>query len=268
MLPDLARFQEGPSVFYEMKANLTEDDVTAMSKARISGQVGIESLSSRLLKLMRKGVTTIRILALLKWCCEHRVYVAWNQLCGIPGETVEDYEQQIELMNLIPHFNPPHRINPVVIDRYSPYFENHAEYGWRGLMPINQCRAAHPHLDDDALFEIAYHFKGTDGVSTDAYFEGFNDAVNKWKEHHEQGDGLFWSRYEGMTKVENGVHQRLFVSDTQRRVIEKTHRIAPVSKVISESQCDPAIIDDMSRKGFVYVENGNVVNLVARTSLN
>src|ERR1041385_1751721 len=85
-------------------------------------QPGIESLSTRLLQLMHKGTTAIQNLALLKWSREQGISLAWNQLCGIPGESQSDYDDQIALIEQIPHFNPPDGPNPVRLDRYSPYF--------------------------------------------------------------------------------------------------------------------------------------------------
>ena len=268
LVPKLALFTERPVVFYEMKANMTEDDVEAMAAAHITAQVGIESLGPRLLKLMHKGVSTIRILALLKWCREYRVEVVWNQLCGIPGETEADYDEQIALMEKIPQFKPPYRVNPVVIDRYSPYFEDYAAYGWERIEPIPHYRPAHPHLDDTALRNIAYHFEGVGGVSIGAYHERFEAAVNRWKERYKKGDGLFWSRFDGMMRREDGVNGQIAVSETVRRIIEATHRIVPVERVVEQTGCDTSLINEMVEQGFVHVEKGNVVNLAVRTKMS
>ena len=266
LLPGLARFQERPKVFYEMKANLSESDVIAMACADVSGQLGIESLSSRLLKLMKKGLTAIRALAVLKWAREQGVNVVWNQLCGVPGERVEDYDSQIELMARIPHLKPPHRVNPVVIDRYSPYFDDHRTFGWKRLRPIAQCRAAHPTLDGDTLKDIAYHFEGEGGVTTDAYLDRFEAAVSAWKARYERGDGLFWHRFDGLIRIEDGVETALSVGDSARRVIEATHRIVPITRVIETAGCDASLVDEMIGHGLLYREKGNLINLTVRHS--
>jgi hypothetical protein len=268
MLPKLALFQDKPAVLYEMKPNITEEDVVAMAEGHVVAQMGIESLSTRLLKLMRKGGSTIRILALLKWCRERRVDVAWNQLCGIPGESDADYDEQIALMEKIPHFKPPYRVNPIVIDRYSPYFEAYRDFGWERISPIPFYRVAHPQLDDDALSNIAYHFEGFGGVSTDSYLDRFEAAVKQWKARHQKGDGLFWHRYIGMTQVERGHRFRIMMNETVRRVIEMTHRIVPVSRVVNETGADAGLIDKMVEDGFLYVERGNVINLTERIKVS
>jgi ribosomal peptide maturation radical SAM protein 1 len=265
MLPRLSRFQERPTVFYEMKANLSEDDVVAMAEAQVTAQVGIESLSSRLLKLLKKGLTTIRALALLKWSREHKVVIFWNQLCGIPGETIDDYDSQIALMAAIPHFPPPYKVNPIIIDRYSPYFDDYRAYGWQAIEPVTAYRAAHPHIDDDALYDLVHHFEGEGGVSTEGYLDRFEDAVNSWKVRYERGDGLFWNRFEGLVRIENAQRKNILVNQTVTRIIEATHRIVSVKRVVNQTGCDAALIDEMVENGILYIESGNAINLTVRT---
>jgi ribosomal peptide maturation radical SAM protein 1 len=265
-VPDLGRFHQRPAVFYEMKANLNEEDVISMARASIHGQMGIESLSTRLLKIMNKGLSSIRAVGLLKWCREQDLNVVWNQLCGIPGETDEDYENQIALMKNIPHFQPPYRVNPVVLDRFSPYFNNYLDYGWTEIAPIPQYRQAHPHLDEQTLCDIAYHFEAKGGLSMSSYLKRFQDGVAEWKARHEQGDGLFWNTFDGLMKVENRVTEKIVVNETVRRVIECTHTIQPVSRVIDQTGCESSLLDEMANLGFLYMENKNVVNLTVRVS--
>ncbi len=265
VVPGLSRFADRPVVFYEMKANLSEEDVAAMAAGRVIAQAGIESLSSHLLKLLRKGLTALRALALLKWGRERNAYIAWNQLCGIPGETLDDYEQQISLMARIPHFQPPSRVLPVVIDRYSPYFNDYRGFGWRAIAPVAAYRAAHPHLDEDALLGIAHHFDGEGGVSTNTYLDRFEAAVDAWQQRNEQGDGLFWNRYDGLVRVTDTMAEPLPVSQTAGHVIETTHRISPVKRVMAETGCDAALLDELVEHGILYIERDNALNLTVRT---
>src|SRR5882762_8393367 len=83
-IPALAGFEQRPRLFYEVKANMTQAEVIALRHANaVTLQPGIESLSTRLLQLMHKGTSAIQNLALLKWCREQGISLAWNQLCGI-----------------------------------------------------------------------------------------------------------------------------------------------------------------------------------------
>ena len=130
VLPQLAAYPQGPEVFYEVKPNMTRCEVAVLRAARVTSiQPGIESLNSRLLKLLDKGVKAIQNLALLKWCRELGIAPVWNLLYGIPGEQKEDYLNQIELIDRIPHFSPPEGAHPI----QSPQLRRPAAGGRRPL---------------------------------------------------------------------------------------------------------------------------------------
>ncbi len=70
-------------------------------------QAGIESLSDTILERFHKGTTCIDNLKFLKNCVEYNIRVLWNILSGSPGETHEDYKDQLKLIPKIVHFPPP-----------------------------------------------------------------------------------------------------------------------------------------------------------------
>jgi hypothetical protein len=168
------------------------------------------------------------------------------------------------LMTKIPHLKPPYRVNPVVIDRYSPYFEHFRSYGFDRPVPIPTYRAAHPHLDDATLHDIAYHFEAGGGDLSDEYLDRFCDAVARWKARYERQDGLYWNRHDGLTRITDGAVENIAVGERIKRVIESTHRIAPLQGVVDRTGCEPSLIEEMIDHGFLYEENGNLVNLAVR----
>jgi ribosomal peptide maturation radical SAM protein 1 len=266
-LPKLALFSEGPRLFYEVKANMTQADVLTLQRARVMGvQPGIESLSTRLLGLLKKGINTIRNLALLKWCRERDVAITWNQLCGIPGERLEDYEEQIALMALIPQLPPPERANRVRVDRYSPYFKSFRDFGWERIEPSREYRSLHPELGDEALHDIAYHFWGVGGVSSASYFERFEEAVQTWRARNERGEGLFLHPEQGL--LQNGADNavRYPTEGLLGRVLDATHEVTTVSRVLAECGCDRAVLTELTRHGILYIEGESVLNLAVRTA--
>ncbi len=71
LIPELAKLRIKGEFFYETKSNLTKDQVRKLRRAGITRiQPGIESLSDPVLRLMRKGVTALQNVQLLKWCRE------------------------------------------------------------------------------------------------------------------------------------------------------------------------------------------------------
>jgi ribosomal peptide maturation radical SAM protein 1 len=172
-------------IFCETKANLRMDQVRLLDDAGFTAiQAGVESLSTPVLKLMRKGVTGLQNLRLLKWCAEYGLRLYWNVLYGIPGEPPEEYDRMVDLMPSLTHLEPP-RLVPLQLDRFSPYFETPADYGIVPLGPRRAFRFVYPleHVDDATLGEIAYSFdfRYADGRDPDVYTAAFQEAVRKWQ---------------------------------------------------------------------------------------
>jgi ribosomal peptide maturation radical SAM protein 1 len=140
LLPALAADGRPWEIFWETKANLSRAQVATLRAAGVTTiQAGIESLSDRVLKLMRKGTSGLRNVQLLKWCREQEVAVGWHLLYGFPGETRQDYEHMFAMLPAIEFLHPPRSFGRIRMDRFSPYFDNPQEFGpnqypaWRSL---------------------------------------------------------------------------------------------------------------------------------------
>lgn len=122
-------------LFYEIKANLKRADVASLRRAGVwRVQPGIESFSDHVLALMRKGTTGLANVQALKWLQEYGIKVDFNILVGFPGETSEDYDEQIAIMSVLTHLPPPNgRTIEVRVDRFSPFYDDPAALGIRDL---------------------------------------------------------------------------------------------------------------------------------------
>lgn len=158
MLPALARANRSLQLFYEVKANLTREQIRLLKEAGVERiQPGIESMSDHILKLMRKGTTALRNIQMLKWCREYNITAEWNILYGFPGETREDYARMLDLLRDIRHLRPPTACGPVRLDRFSPYYNSPAEFGLTNVRPMAAYKYLYP-FDPDSLAKIAYYF--------------------------------------------------------------------------------------------------------------
>jgi ribosomal peptide maturation radical SAM protein 1 len=157
LLPRLAGRFPGVTVFYEQRANLSLPQVLALKRAGITSiGPGIESLSSRLLTLMNKGVQARQNLMLLRYARVAGVYVGWNLLWGFPGDDVGVYEESLAILPLLHHLQPPGAMVHLSIDRFSPYFSNPTEFSVRNIKPQ---AGFYDFLPKGADVErIAYHF--------------------------------------------------------------------------------------------------------------
>lgn len=180
LFPALQRDEASYQLFYEVKANLTRDQLRTMRGAGVTSiQPGIESLSSRVLGLMRKGTRASTNVNLLRWARHYRIAVSWNLLWGFPGESVEDYAQQAELMRALFHLEPPSGGGRIWMERFSPIFEDRQGFPARSVRPNASYSYIHPASVD--LGEIAYFFEyELDNTLPDDAYLPVLDAIQAW----------------------------------------------------------------------------------------
>lgn len=178
---ELAKQRWDIHVFFEVKANLTREQLAVLRRAGIlTIQPGIESLSTHVLKLMRKGSTKLLNIRLLKWARYHGIRVAWNLLTGFPGETEDDYREQVELMPLLHHLHPPDGCSRLWLERFSPYFTDPA-FPISDVRPRSSYRHIYPEFLDHS--RIAYFFDYTaEGTGSPEAFAALSTAAREWRQ--------------------------------------------------------------------------------------
>lgn len=173
-------------LFFEIKANMSRDQLRTMRRAGVKSiQPGVESLSTHVLELMRKGSTMLTNVRILKWSRYFGFKVVWNILAGFPGETDEDYEQQTDLVASLTHLEPPDAVGRLWLERFSPYFTD--DYPIHDVRASAAYRFIYPDPEID-LDKIAYFFDyQADGVSSDLVFERLRKRTDEWKRRWADG---------------------------------------------------------------------------------
>jgi ribosomal peptide maturation radical SAM protein 1 len=157
-IPELAARKLQLELFYEVKANLKKEQVRLLRDAGITMiQPGIESFSSHVLALTRKGVKGLQNIQLLKWCKEFGIIPFWNLLWGFPGEAIEEYTRMAELIPLLTHLRPPKWVGAIRLDRFSPNFDRPDEFGFGEVVPFPAYYHIYP-LAPEAIANLAYFF--------------------------------------------------------------------------------------------------------------
>jgi ribosomal peptide maturation radical SAM protein 1 len=184
LLPRLADRGFDWAFFYEVKSSLNRNQVDLLKAAGVACiQPGIESLSTEVLKLMRKGVTAIQNIQLLKWGRENKIFIAWNLLYGFPGEKKEYYDEMLEIIPSITHLQPPTVVPRIVLERFSPYHFDAERLGIRNIKPVRMYRLIYPESKVN-LYDIAYFFEYTLDESAEdpkKYIKPVGKAVTAWK---------------------------------------------------------------------------------------
>ena len=234
-LSDLSQLDDGLSIFYEVRSNVRPALLDAFVKAGIVLlQPGIESLCTSVLKKMGKGVTALQNLKLLREARSRQIALWWNLLVGTPGEKDEDYEQLLDTLPLIEHFQPPQGIGVIGIHRYSPYFRDPEKYNIKNLRPNGAYELIYP--KDTNLNELSYIFSGDwESIRT-----GASDTYARLRAHYQHWDSL-WKELKVrpllyMMKPVNGVRM---VKDTRGVATQTFTALDPEQVELLGLLCEP-----------------------------
>jgi ribosomal peptide maturation radical SAM protein 1 len=178
----LAQRELDYSFWYELKANLRPEQIRKLAHGGLVwAQPGIETLSTNVLKLMRKGSVSFINLRFIKWAHYYGIRVAWNVLYGFPGETVEDYRSMTRLIARIAHLPPPDDCGAIRMDRFSPYHSTPEQWGLGRVRPDARYAAVYP--EPIRAGEIAYYFEFDNPARLpDATYAPMLELIANWQQ--------------------------------------------------------------------------------------
>lgn len=236
VLPQLAAHPRA-EIFYEVKANLSKDQIRLLARANVKWiQPGIESLSDHTLALMRKGTTALQNVQLLKWCAVYGIRVGWNYLYGFPGEREEELAEIAQIVEAIPHLEPPVGAGTLHLDRFSPYFTAPERYGLGPVAPILPYQYVYP-FPDASLQRLAY-FHQSDILarwSQTATFKTLETLVSGWQKAYPRAHLLAISRRQSLLLIDTRPGaQRLWrrLTGIPRRVYEYCDKARSLSQLL------------------------------------
>jgi hypothetical protein len=178
-------------VFFEIKANLDRRTMQTFADNNISQmQPGIESLSTPVLKLMKKGAKGISNVFTLRLSEECGLRMHWSILLGFEGETPDHYRHQVEVSRRIRRLRPP--LGPVrcEVERCAPMRRFPEQHGLRNLRPSR--RHAHCHRGEEQTPKLlAYRFDAARSPASQAIVDRIvTDAappVHEWQDDYGAG---------------------------------------------------------------------------------
>ncbi|HET9895221.1 MAG TPA: RiPP maturation radical SAM C-methyltransferase [Streptosporangiaceae bacterium] len=207
MCAKLAERRWDISLFFEVKANLTREQLDLLHKAGVRRiQPGIESLSTNVLDLMRKGSSMLLNLRLLKWARYYGISVSWNLLGGFPGETDEDYAGQLKLIPLLYHLQPPDATARIWLERFSPFY-NDPSLGLTGIRPRSSYGHIYPAGIDHSKIAYFFDYEARDVVSEETFAQ-VQAATAKW--------AAAWARVRKPSLIYRSFPGRLSILDRRK----------------------------------------------------
>ncbi|KZM69636.1 RiPP maturation radical SAM C-methyltransferase [Nocardia terpenica] len=269
LLPRLAEQDWDLHFYYEVKANLREEDIGLLRRAGlVQIQPGIENLSSRVLSIMDKGVHATQNVKLLRDCEEHDLTVDWNYLYGFPGETEADYAIVLRQLPALAHLQPPGGSVRILLERYSPYFQR-PELGFEHRRPAALYNHVYD-LDQEQMSDVAYQFDTERcGIGID-YEHAVRAAIAAWQQAYPSSSLvarelpdrtlIVEDRRVGWPvrdiKLEPGPEAELF------RYLRTPHTVASAARATGLApRVVDAVVDEWERQGLVFHEGGRVVSL-------
>lgn len=200
LLPMLAEADFDLAFVCELKTNLTREQVEMLLAAGMgAAQLGIETFSTPILRLMDKGVTGVQNIQTLKWFSEAAIEIKWNVLWGFPGEDPAEYARLASMLPALFHLHPPLACGQVRMDRFSPYFQHPGDHGMLDPRPNRAFRYVY-RLPDESLARLAYYyeFDFADGRVPRDYADPLLDAVERWQELQGTVTLRQWDRPDGL----------------------------------------------------------------------
>ncbi len=266
-------------LFYEVKANLRKEQLQLMREAGITKiQPGIESLSSAVLKLMRKGTTGLQNVQLLKWCKELNITPYWNILWGFPGENPAEYEKMARWVPLLTHLPPPGSTAQLRLDRFSPNFDQSATLGFTNVRARSSYGHLYPTFSDESLHKVAYYFSFDymDGRDPRGYVRPLLDAVRSWIGDYRENEMLSMETDDGLLIWDQrgtGAPRQWLLKGRAREVYESCDQIQSLRGIAArleasgnaEYEADIArLAQAMTREGLILEDNGLHLALAVR----
>ncbi|PKK91084.1 MAG: hypothetical protein CVV64_04760 [Candidatus Wallbacteria bacterium HGW-Wallbacteria-1] len=182
LLPRMARegLPGNPRLFCEMRTTLSRNQVRLLAMAGFRAvQPGVESLSTEILKLMRKGVTGIKNIHFLILCQTYGIEPRWNMLYRIPGEEAHYYDEMASKISRLTHLTPPLvRARHIEMQPFSPMS---TEAGWAdSLSPQGWYGELYP-ADRVCIPLIAYFMEASlRNVISQEDYSRFESTVKIW----------------------------------------------------------------------------------------
>jgi ribosomal peptide maturation radical SAM protein 1 len=182
VMPRLADLPGKRRIFFSLKANIRKTQLAKLVAAGVTSlQPGIESFADEILRPMKKGVSGLQNIQLLKWCREFGIKTTWAIIYGFPFEAAESYDRMTALIPLLTHLEPP-TVNGVSLQRFSPLYEQAERFGVRDIVPDESYRLIY-RAEEESLRRLAYQFEYNCARSKPLaeYTQPLRMAAKAWK---------------------------------------------------------------------------------------
>ncbi|TNE65413.1 MAG: RiPP maturation radical SAM protein 1 [Alphaproteobacteria bacterium] len=219
----LAALPVRPKIYFCVKSNFKKDQLRALVDAGVNAILpGVESLADEVLTQMRKGVTGLRNLQLLKWSQEFGIRVSWSILYGFPFDKAEYYDRMTGWIPSLTHLHPPRGLNEVRIQRYSPLYMQADHFGVTNLRPRKTYDLIY-NVAPELMADLAYNFDWDPPEDQSSYIRPLQGPVHAWMHSARTLPDLLL-----FVETRDG----LIIGDTRKAAVRAIHHLSPVESAI------------------------------------
>jgi ribosomal peptide maturation radical SAM protein 1 len=260
----LSRTNFNASIFYQIKPFFTFDKLKKMKEVGIDTLgPGIESLSTKHLKMMNKGSTASTNIALLRNCKELNIEAKWNYIIALPEDCYDDYKNLPLLFDYLQHLDPP-SVSPIVIQRFSPYFDDYEQYGISNIQPISGYFKSFP--DSIDLMKLGYNYDGninSEIRKKPELLTPFFIALYKWYRRFNEGNSkLELTQLNGKNIIKD---TRDCATDPITEIRQRELNILQFCRKAKNKEDVKGDKENLLKRGFLIEVDNKLLSLVCHT---
>lgn len=185
IFPELSHLGKDLRLFGEIRPSTSKSLLQLMKTAGFHDvQIGIEALSTRLLKKMNKGSTALRNLEIMRNCQEIGLASNSNLILEFPGSDLQDVEETMRCLEFAQPFQPLKGVC-FWLGAGSPIFRNPRSFGLKATYNHPNYRILFPPNVVDSLQFIIQEFRGERAQQRKLWLP-VKARLSEWKRAHEE----------------------------------------------------------------------------------
>jgi ribosomal peptide maturation radical SAM protein 1 len=181
----LSKLEKDFRLFCEIRATTKRLVLESMERAGVQEvQVGIEALSTRLLKKLNKGTTAIQNLEIMKNCEELGIVNTSNLILHFPGSDSDDVKETLQNLDFAMYFRPMRFVH-FWLGLGSPVWQNPKDFGIKAVFNHpNYATLFPPEIYRQMVFMIQA-YRGDLGYQRKLW-QSVKRKVREWKKTYDE----------------------------------------------------------------------------------
>jgi len=263
--------------FAEIRGTTSLESLKGFKKGGLDTiQVGIEALSTSLLKKMDKGVTAIENLAIMKNALAAGIRLEGNLIVEFPGSTQDEVAETIDTLDYVFPFHP---LAPAAffLGHGSPVACNQEEFGITALLAHSKNKKLFPSNTLNSLTLLTSEYRGDRGKQKNRW-QPVRKKIQAWQKFHKSRkqnqqpalryrDGssfiMIWQEVPDAPPLRHkltGVSRQIYLFCSQIRSLDELQSQFPAIK----GPTILAFIDQLCQKRLMFREQNRVLSLAIR----